>query len=254
MPIPTPPPTIEIFNITIYFAVIFNIIAFAVLYFTSLKKLKKKKEKKRLNILFVLILIFGLYLGPRITHNFSSFGKSLTFSEKIIATLNPFSFGMVFYGGLIFAILTIIIYLKYKKENISKWSDFFIPQLFLALAIGRIGCFFNGCCFGKLTNLPWAVFQHNNYLHPTQLYLSINAFLLFFLFSFLKKKRIIRTQGNLFLYALITYSSTRFLIEFFRTYQNYYLGLSLSQIISLLLIIIITFILYKNNKEKNFLI
>jgi phosphatidylglycerol:prolipoprotein diacylglycerol transferase len=65
--------------------------------------------------------------------------------------------GLELLGGVILAIAVIDIYLWYHKLPIRRYNDILAIGLMLALAVGRIGCFLNGCCFGKPTNLPWAV-------------------------------------------------------------------------------------------------
>jgi phosphatidylglycerol:prolipoprotein diacylglycerol transferase len=65
--------------------------------------------------------------------------------------------GFELLGGVILAIIVIFAYLCYHKLPIRQYLDILAISLFLALALGRIGCFLSGCCFGKPANLPWAV-------------------------------------------------------------------------------------------------
>jgi phosphatidylglycerol:prolipoprotein diacylglycerol transferase len=65
--------------------------------------------------------------------------------------------GLELLGGVIFTLAVIIAYLYYHKLPVRRYLDILAIGLMLALALGRIGCFLNGCCFGKPTNLPWAV-------------------------------------------------------------------------------------------------
>jgi len=65
--------------------------------------------------------------------------------------------GLIFYGGLLFAVLAVIGFTRMKKIPTFKFLDFMIPYVALAHAFGRIGCFLNGCCGGKICHLPWAV-------------------------------------------------------------------------------------------------
>lgn len=78
--------------------------------------------------------------------------------------------GLVFYGGLIGGALAIIYMLRKRKLSIALMADLCMPSVILGLAITRIGCFFNGCCFGRITNLAWAVtFPRNSHCHSRQL-------------------------------------------------------------------------------------
>jgi len=74
-------------------------------------------------------------------------------------------------------------------------------------AVGRIGCWFHGCCYGKVCSLPWAVWTHGAWRHPTQFYLSISAAL-----SFLALWRM-RDRADLFLWGLLFWSLSRIVIE-----------------------------------------
>ena len=131
--------------------------------------------------------------------------------------------GLVFYGGFILAIISLIVYCRMKKLDFLRVLDVFTPAMALAHACGRIGCFLNGCCYGKISTLPWA-FQYpaNSYpaqmtnnapLHPVQLYEAGEMIVLFFIFSSLLKKT--KRGVPLSLYFII-YGILRFLNEFFR--------------------------------------
>ena len=80
--------------------------------------------------------------------------------------------GLVFLGGFIAAYIAIHIYSNVNKLNVWKVFDLISPGVILGYAIGRIGCFLNGCCYGIETGLFWAVkFPGEASLrHPTQLY------------------------------------------------------------------------------------
>ena len=75
--------------------------------------------------------------------------------------------GLVFYGGLIGAIIAGAIYLRWKKLPLWKIADVLAPSIALGSVFGRIGCLLNGCCYGRACNLPWAIsFPADNPLHP----------------------------------------------------------------------------------------
>lgn len=77
-------------------------------------------------------------------------------------------------------------------------------------AIGRIGCWFNGCCYGKVASVPWALWQHGALRHPTQLYSSLSAAAIFGLVYAARRTR------DPFAICLALWSGARFVIEFFR--------------------------------------
>lgn len=77
--------------------------------------------------------------------------------------------GLELLGGVISAIIVIILYLMYHKLPIRQYLDILAIGLMAALALGRIGCFFNGCCYGKPTDLPWAITcDYGSYTYQNQ--------------------------------------------------------------------------------------
>lgn len=130
--------------------------------------------------------------------------------------------GLVFYGGFVGAVLTGIWYLR--RHNLPVWrvGDIAAPSIALGQSIGRLGCFEAGCCYGKPTDLPWAVTFTNPDtlaimgvpLHPTQLYESVGAFALFAALFACRKK--VAFDGQLFWFYVLGYSVLRSGIEFLR--------------------------------------
>jgi len=79
--------------------------------------------------------------------------------------------GLELLGGVVLAIAVIFFYLCYHKLPIRGYLDILAIGLMLALVFGRIGCFLNGCCFGKPTELPWAVrFPYGSFAYQSQIY------------------------------------------------------------------------------------
>jgi phosphatidylglycerol---prolipoprotein diacylglyceryl transferase len=144
------------------------------------------------------------------------------FLKEPIEILKIWNGGLVFYGGFIGAAIIVIIYLKIYRLPLGKTADIGAVALPLGHCLGRIGCFFAGCCYGKTCQMPWAVtFQHpeslaplNIPLHPTQLYASVSnliIFLIIFLYRPYKK-----FDGQLLLVYIIFYGINRSIIEVFR--------------------------------------
>jgi phosphatidylglycerol:prolipoprotein diacylglycerol transferase len=130
--------------------------------------------------------------------------------------------GLVFYGGFIGSAITLIIYLKISHLPLGKMADIAALALPLGHAIGRIGCFFAGCCYGKLCHQPWAITFKNPdslaplfvQLHPTQLYSSVSNFMIFLLM--LSLRRFKKYDGQLFWIYFALYGINRSIIEVFR--------------------------------------
>ena len=103
-------------------------------------------------------------------------------------------------------------------------------------SVGRIGCFFNECCYGRKTEVPWAVLQHGALRHPAQLY---SMFATGAIFAILLKLRVHFPQPNFLLSSyLILWGASRFVIEAFRENSPVAFGLSAMQWASLDLVIV----------------
>jgi phosphatidylglycerol---prolipoprotein diacylglyceryl transferase len=79
--------------------------------------------------------------------------------------------GYVFFGGLVVALAVAAMYFR-RRQDLNSWryADLFAPGIMLGAGVGRIGCFLAGCCYGKATEVPWAVHFGHGLVHPTQLY------------------------------------------------------------------------------------
>lgn len=211
-------------------------IAVLVSTFLAAKEAKKKKINPDNIYNIVAYILIGLIIGGRLTYVFAHL-KDFT---NIIDILKIWEGGLIFYGGLLGALIAAFVYLKKNKLNFWKYADILAPYTALGIAIGRIGCFLNGCCYGLKTSMPWAIYHLGELRHPTQIYSSINALIIFFILKKIKK----RFDGQIFLLFLLIYSTTRFIIEFFRYYEFRIYNLTGSQIISIIVFILALF-LYK---------
>ena len=130
--------------------------------------------------------------------------------------------GLVFYGGLILGVLISLWYLKRNQMPMWKTADLLAPSIALGQLIGRWGCFFAGCCYGKKTDVAWGITFTDPRslapleisLHPTQVYLSLNAVFIFIFLMWLSKRKVF--DGQILWSYGILYSVGRFLIEYFR--------------------------------------
>ena len=135
--------------------------------------------------------------------------------------------GGVFYGGLIAAVVVCI--LQLRKHKLPLWisADLFAPGIALGYMVGRLGCLAAGCCYGKPTDVGWAITftdpaanlnvgtPLNVPLHPTQLYESA-AGLAIFSILMLMERRSRGFSGRTFWLFVLLYSISRFIIEFYR--------------------------------------
>src|SRR4030081_2620077 len=155
--------------------------------------------------------------------------------------------GGVFYGGLILAVVVALWYIR--RVGLPLWTtcDVFAPGIALGHVVGRFGCFFAGCCFGKPTSAAWGItftdpFAAANVgtplgvpLHPTQLY-EAGAELLILSVLLVSERKGRLFAGRTFWLYMLLYAVSRFIIEFYRGDERGVVGIfSTSQFISIVL-------------------
>ena len=123
---------------------------------------RRLEPKEALNISLVLMVVG--FLGARLFHVF--YEEWPLYREQPERILYFWLGGFVFFGGAIPATLAAWIYLKLNHLPFPEWSDFFAPLGALGYGLGRLSCWFSGCCYGTTCDLPWAIDGR----HPTQLY------------------------------------------------------------------------------------
>ena len=144
------------------------------------------------------------------------------------AILDPRAGGKSLVGGLVCGWIAVELtkrILGIRRSTGDGWA--------LALpageAIGRIGCYFNGCCYGTKCDASWAIYQHGAWRHPTQLYSAIAAALIFGIVWATRDK--MPREGASFRLYLLLYGASRFAIEFARARSTVWGDLSLVQLI-----------------------
>lgn len=154
--------------------------------------------------------------------------------------------GGVFYGGLAAGFLFAIWYIRRLKMDLWEILDIVFVGIPIGHAVGRIGCFLGGCCYGRECDLPWAIqfpdLPHP--VHPTQLYeAGLNAANFIFLLLLYRKRSF---KGQIASFFFINYGIIRFVVEYFRggpgrgyvfSGSTPLLSLSIPQLISLFLIV-----------------
>jgi len=153
--------------------------------------------------------------------------------------------GFVFYGGLIAALFFISLFCFFYKKFNWLYLAYLVPVLMFAHALGRVGCFLAGCCYGVGSS-----FLHDR--HPVQLYEAVSLVVLAYFFY-----RLLRKKGNeILVFALyfISYGTIRFALEFLRDDKiRGFVGLfSTSQIVSLCFVIPAFFLLRIFIRRKNY--
>ena len=143
--------------------------------------------------------------------------------------------GLSWQGGLIVGGLSGFWFVRRNKLDLLKMLDLTAPYLALGQAIGRIGCFLNGCCYGK--EVSWGVYfpSLGERVHPTQIYDAVGLLIVFFVLKWFQQRA--KVKGKVFVLYLMLAVSLRFMIEFVRgDHSETYLGLSLYQIVCIFLL------------------
>lgn len=172
--------------------------------------------------------VLGGVLGARFSQWILE--SSSTLLAHPTAFLDPRNGGKSLVGGLIFG---------YFSVELAKWrlgirrstGDLWALALPSGEAVGRIGCALNGCCFGTPFGGSWAIFEHGEWRHPTQIYSALAAALIFAILFRLRDK--MPREGDLFRLYLLLYGASRFGIEFGRERHFAFASLSTVQLICL---------------------
>ena len=160
------------------------------------------------------------------------------------AILDPHNGGKSLVGGLICGWLAVEI-AKWRLGIKRSTGDGWALALPAGEAIGRIGCFFNGCCYGTKCDASRAIYQHGAWRHPTQLYSAIAAALICAVIWFSRGQ--MKREGDSFKLYLLLYGVSRFAIEFARDRSVVWNNVSLVQIICLETAIVAAILLAKNS-------
>ena len=190
--------------------------------------------------------------------------------DWLMTAVNLSQGGIVLYGALLGGAAGYFSFCYVRRIRPLGLADLIIPSVFVGIGFGRIGCLLNGCCFGRLTSLPWGIqFPPNSApfaalvhqhvlettaactppLHPTQIYSSIDGFMIAAITSWYFWRR--RRNGEVLALALIIYPITRFCIELLRADEVGKFGttLTISQWVSILLFLVnIGFLIYLSRR------
>ncbi|MBF0493589.1 MAG: prolipoprotein diacylglyceryl transferase [Candidatus Omnitrophica bacterium] len=196
-------------------------------------KLDAERRKMRPEIfmdILLFILVTGL-IGSRLLYVIINYDYFKVNPARIFAFRDG---GLSIQGGIVFAALTSILFAKFRKISYFKAADFIVPYVALGQGIGRVGCFFNGCCYGKIIAGGIGVtFPGESCMRiPIQLYSA--AFLLLTFVLLLLYRDQSKKEGAVFLAYLMLYSAGRSVLDLFRGDNPVIAaGMTLSQLISM---------------------
>ncbi len=156
--------------------------------------------------------------------------------------------GGVFYGGLIAAFFTALFLVRRYQLPVWTTADLIAPGIALGHIVGRFGCLMAGCCFGRPTDVPWAITFTDQVafntsgtpldtpLHPTQLY-DAGAELIILILLLVSERRGRPFAGRTFWLYILLYGISRYIIEFYRgDDRGVIFGMSTSQFVSLIVV------------------
>jgi phosphatidylglycerol:prolipoprotein diacylglycerol transferase len=251
------PKLFSIGNITIHTYGLFVAIGFLAGIYLA-EKLASYRSLSRDFVSYIVTgcLITGL-IGARLVYVLISLEE---YSGDILRIFMFWEGGLVFWGGILGGAAWVVYAALKMGYNVWSVGDVLAPGIALGHAIGRIGCFFAGCCYGKPTDLWCGIgFGHPEtlaqpigvQLHPTQLYSSIFLFLLsFILYRKLKSKK--SRSASVFALYLIIFGIFRIIIENFRgDYRGLpFIGITPTQWIAIAGIILGIFLIKKSRAYK----
>jgi phosphatidylglycerol:prolipoprotein diacylglycerol transferase len=211
------------------FFVLLGLLAGIAVYFYEARRLKKLSDNG-------FFIAFGSLAGGIIGAKLLQWAIDYKYILSNISGYETLLSGRTIVGGLIGGTIGAILTKKILRIK-EKRGNLFAPAVAIGVAIGRLGCFFRGCCYGKATILPWGVnFGDGILRHPTQLYESLFMLTMFIYLEKIKKNKDIK-PGKLFKILMISYFVFRFFIEFIRVEPVVFAGLTVFQIISIVVVI-----------------
>jgi phosphatidylglycerol:prolipoprotein diacylglycerol transferase len=206
-------------------------ISFLVGVYLSMKRASRAGINQNIVIDLSFIVLLASLIGSRF---FYVFYHTEEFADNILNIINPFQSGYVgiaglsMMGGVVLAILAAFLFFVVKRMNPWPVFDAMMPTFALGIGFTRIGCFLNGCCFGLPTDSAFGVvfpsdslagfIYPNMPLIPTQLFESVAGFAIFLIV--LWGERFKKFNGHSFWITLGLYGAWRFIIDFFRYYED----------------------------------
>ena len=179
-----------------------------------------------------VVIIIASIVGSRLFYVVFHWNE---FAGRLLDIINPFNnpegigiAGLSMDGGVFLAILCGLLYLRLTRQTVLLTLDAMAPSFGLGIFLTRIGCFLNGCCFGKpCTSGLGVVFPPESLagwqypgtpLHPAQLYNAAGGLIMLGLLLWLEKYRTFR--GFTFLLAVMMYGILRLIVDFYRHFED----------------------------------
>lgn len=161
-------------------------------------------------------IVAGIVIGARLLFVAVDWGDYAGHPLDILRVWNG---GLSFHGGLIGVIIALILFALRRRIPFLTLADLIAPSAMLGYAVGRIGCFFNGCCYGAPTNMPWGVRFNDDGVwtvpsHPTQLYSTLLSLVFFGVLVWMERRS--RFPGQISFFYILFSAVERFIMEIWR--------------------------------------
>lgn len=231
----------ELLGFTIYWYGILAAVGFLTGFWTAAKRSSRENLSAEAIMNLAPWIIFGAIIGARLMYVINYWEQEFA-GKPLHHIITIGRSGLVFYGGLIGSCLGTIIYTWKNKLPLWKVADVMAPSIALGHGFGRIGCLMTGCCYGRPTDVPWAIHFPSIHetkgigVHPTQIYESVLNFAFFAFLIWIHRRK--KFDGQVFATYLIGYAILRAFVESFRgDYKVFYLSnLTPGQVVGLLVL------------------
>lgn len=237
-----------LFQVPSFFLVLSIVMGFV--FYLTVKRARKLLINEYVALDFSLILMLSAMIGARLGHVI--FENPEYYWQQPIRIFYFWEGGFIFYGGFILSFASGVLYLAInnKLDLMGPYMRLYAPILAVSYAIGRVGCFLEGCCYGKTCRYFWAIDGR----HPTQIYSTLGELALFvFLLVYENRnpRMMKKYPERLFFFWLLFHSVGRGLIEFLRDdFRGKIFIFSLSTWISLILFAIACVYFFRNRSVR----
>lgn len=199
-------------------------IAFLVGTWLGLKEARRNGMDEDKFLTVILFTLIGSILGARVLYVMEHIAD---YRQQWSSVLALWQGGLTLYGGIVAG--TIVGLWMAKRQGLEVWrvADALAPSLALGTGIGRVGCYLNGCCYGRPTRLPWGiVYPPDTFpslefgttpIHPSQIYFSLASLALFVVLW--RARTRVRFPGQLFWGFIVAYALIRIVLDFTRAYE-----------------------------------
>lgn len=231
--------SVHVYGIFIFLSIIVGTIIIC-------KNLKSDMSNKFEMLCFIFYIILGSIIGAKYFTLLTNFDKYRNYDFLEI--------GLSSYGAVIGLLVMIIIFSKQFKKKIENILYDVITVVPLMYSIGKLGCFFVGCCYGIEYNGIFSITYNYSYsapnfvkLFPVQLVESVLFFIIFIYLTFKKRKE--KDKIKIICDTIILCGLSKFTLDYFRNSHKNTI-ISINQIVSLIFCLIFIYIKLKRKKSK----